>query len=81
MGNVLQGYQLQAESHKHSVKPIKLIRFVRHNDLTCPVAWLEKYLQLWVSDVGPLFVSQLACRGWGSALKEACAFVGIDPAG
>ena len=56
MGNVLQGYQLQVESHKHSMKPIKLIRFARHNDSTCPVALLAKYLKLWGSDVGPLFV-------------------------
>ena len=40
----------------HSIKAIKLIRFARHNDSTCPVAWLEKYLQLQGSDVGPLFV-------------------------
>ncbi len=56
MMNVLQGYQLQMESHKHSIKPIKLIRFIRHNDSTCPVVWLNKYLQLQGSDVGPLFV-------------------------
>ena len=55
MGNVLQGYQLQMESQTFS-RANQMIRFTRHNDSTCPVAWLEKYLQLRGSDVGPLFV-------------------------